>query len=42
MLRSAKRKFFGILHDVVAETVDDPGDVDSEIDELVRLLSEKR
>ncbi|MCZ6835956.1 MAG: hypothetical protein O7G85_09300 [Planctomycetota bacterium] len=38
LLHSAKRKFYGILQEVVSETVDDPDTVESEIDELIRLL----
>lgn len=38
ILLSAKRKFYAILHQIIAETVEDPADIDAELDELVRVL----
>lgn len=38
ILHSAKRKFYAILHQIIAETVEDPAEIDAELDELVRVL----
>lgn len=38
VLHSAKRKFFAILVDVIAETVDDPAEIEAELDELMTAL----
>lgn len=38
MLHSAKRKFFAILYDIIAETVESPEEIDAELDELIQVL----
>ncbi len=39
MLYTVKRKFRGVLRDVVAETLDDPNDIESELANLNRFLT---
>ncbi len=39
MIQTIKRKLRAMIHEVVAETVEDPADVDHELGELRRHLS---
>lgn len=38
ILHSAKRKFFAILCGIIAETVESPDEIDTELDELIKVL----